>query len=33
LWEYELPAPKAETNVTVKINDMLGEEVLVMKTI
>jgi len=31
--KYELPAPKAETNVAVKITDMLGEEVLISKTI
>ncbi|MGE3276593.1 MAG: site-specific DNA-methyltransferase [Vicinamibacterales bacterium] len=30
---YELPAPEAETTVAVKITDMLGEEVLVSKTV
>jgi DNA modification methylase len=30
---YELPAPKAQTTVAVKITDMLGEEVLVTKEV
>jgi hypothetical protein len=29
---YTLPAPTGETNVAVKITDMLGEEVVVQKT-
>ena len=31
--KYELPAPKAKTIVAVKIVDMLGEEVLVLKPV
>jgi DNA modification methylase len=31
--EYELDAPKAKTTVAVKITDMLGEEVLVTKSV
>ena len=30
---YDLPAPKKETSVAVRITDMLGEEVLVTATI
>lgn len=31
--EYELPAPKGKTTVAVKITDMLGEEILVLKSV
>ena len=31
--KYSLPAPEGETTVAVKITDMLGEEVLITKTI
>jgi hypothetical protein len=30
---YELPAPDGETTIAVKIIDMLGEEVLIIKTV
>ena len=30
---YELPAPKGETTVAIKITDMLGEEVMVTKRV
>jgi hypothetical protein len=30
---YVLPAPEGETSVAVKITDMLGEEVLVVKKV
>jgi len=31
--EYELPAPEGRTRVAVKIVDMLGEEVLVVREV